>query len=73
MNIAIKIDLTDNQLEQLNCVRQWFNVKYLSELCNEEGTMIRPGILNSSHMRQKYIQDNNDPKQTKQNTYCWKF
>lgn len=41
MNVAIEMDLTDNQLRQLNCVRKWFNVKYLSKLCNDEGTMVR--------------------------------
>ena len=55
MNVAIEMDLTPNQLNRLNCVRKWFNVKYLSKLCNEEGTMIRPGILNGSHMRQPYV------------------
>ena len=40
MNVAIEMDLTPNQLNQLNCVQKWFNVKYLSKLCNEEGTMI---------------------------------
>ena len=55
MDVAIEMDLTYIQLKWLNCVRQWFNVKYLSELCNEEGKMIRLGILNGSHVRQRYI------------------
>ena len=68
MNVVLEMDLTDNQLKRLNCIRKWYNVKYLSKLCNEEGTMIRPEILNGSHMQQKYVRDNNGPKQTKPNS-----
>ena len=55
MNVTIEMDLIPTQLDQLNCIQKWFNVKYLSKLCNEEGTMIRPGILNGSHMQQRYL------------------
>ena len=67
------MDLTDNKLKQLNCVRKLFNVKYHGKPCNEEGAMIRPGILNGSHIHQRYVQGNNEPKQTKPNTYSWNF
>ena len=73
MNAAMEMDITLTQLDRLNCVQKWFNVKYLSELCNEEGTMIRPGILTGSHMQQQYVRDTDGPKQTKPNTYSWKF
>ena len=49
MDVAKEMEITPTQLECLNCVCTWFNVQYLSELCNEEGTMIRHGILNGSH------------------------
>ena len=62
MNIVIEMDITDNQLKQLNFVRQWFNVKYLSEIFNEEGIMFRPGIKNGSHICQIYTQDSDGPK-----------
>ena len=40
MDVAREMEITPIQLERLNCVRKWFNVQYLSELCNEEGTTI---------------------------------
>ena len=49
MDVAREMKINPTQLERLNCVCKWFNVQYLSELCNKEGTMIRHGILNGSH------------------------
>ena len=37
---AMEMEITSTQLERLNCVQKWFNVQYLSKLCDKEGTMI---------------------------------
>ena len=49
MDVAREMEITPIQLERVNCVCKWFNVQYLSELCNKEGSMIQYGILNGSH------------------------
>ena len=51
MDVAREMELTPNQLERVNCVCLWFNVQYLSELCEEDGTAIRHGIIDGSHFR----------------------
>ena len=35
MDIVLKMKITDNQFEFLNCERQWYNFKYLSEVCTK--------------------------------------
>lgn len=73
MDVAREMEITPTQLEHLNCVCKWFNVQYLSELCNKEGTMIRHGILNGSHFWQRYVRNFDGPKQKRPNSRSWQF
>ena len=71
MDVAREMEITPSQLKGLNCVCMWFNVQYLSELCNKEGTMIRHGILNGSHFLQRYVRNLDGPKQILPNDSSW--
>ena len=45
MDVVLTLDLTKNQIQRVNAVREYYNVMWLSEICNAEGTSIRRGHL----------------------------
>ena len=73
MDLAIRMDFTDNQRNRINAVREWYNVMYLSEITNENGRTIMDGVLFGSNPIQKYCRRSDGPKQKKPNTYSFKF
>ena len=73
MDLAIKMDFTDNQRNRINAVREWYNVMYLSEITNENGRSIMDGVLLGTNPIQKYRRRSDGPKQKKPNTYSFKF
>ena len=73
MDLAISMNLTDNQRNRINAVREWYNVMYLSEITNERGTAIMDGILTGSKQLTKYRRRSDGPKQKKPNNYSFKF
>ena len=73
MDVAREMEFTPNQLERVNCVRLWFNVQYLSELSNEDGTAIRYGIKNGSHFPRCYVRKSDGPNQKRPNKRSWLF
>ena len=73
MNVAREMELTPTQLERVNCVQMWFNVQYLSELCEEDGKAIRHGIIDGSHFQRLYVQKSDGPNQKRPNNRSWLF
>ena len=43
MDVAIGMQFTPNQLKRINAVREYFDVLYLSEICEPNGTKIARG------------------------------
>ena len=73
MGMTRELDLTDNQLKRLNCVCLWYNVTYLSKICDKEGKNIRLGIEDGIHDPKKYVRCNKGPQKKKPNRYSWKL
>ena len=45
MDVAFSKNFTKIQLERINAVREHFNLQYLSEICNVDGTQLATGIM----------------------------
>ena len=54
MEMALVCPLTDIQLTQMNCVRMYLGVMYLSEICTLDGKSISPGVLNRTRDIDEY-------------------
>ena len=64
MDKALNLDLTKNQIQQVNAVQEYYNVMWLSEICNAEGTSIRRGALEGTEsMDENYSVTREFPKQ----------
>ena len=48
MDVALTLDLTKNQIQRVNAVREYYNVMWLSEICNAEGTSFRKGEMDGT-------------------------
>ena len=73
MDLAIRMDFTDNQRNRINAVREWYNVMYLSEITNKSGKTIMDGVLFVLNTLQKYRRCSDGPIQKKPNSYSFKF
>ena len=74
MDKALTLDLTKNQIQQVNAVLEYYNVMLLSEICNAEGTSIRRGALEGTEsLDANYTVTRQFPKQNRPNSYSWKF
>jgi hypothetical protein len=51
----------------------YLGVMYLSEICNMSGSELQTGIENNTHDKNVYNVTLQRPKQTKPNSYSWKF
>ena len=74
MDKALTLDLTKNQIQQVNAVQEYYNVMWLSEICNAEGTSIRRRALEGTESLDiNYSVTRQFPKQNRPNSYSWKF
>ena len=73
MDKAIKMSFIKNQLEQINAVREWYNVMWMSEICTFDGLSIRPGVMFGHEEDVPYTRRSSGPKQDLPNSYSWKF
>ena len=73
MDIALQQDLTDIQLKRVNAVREWFNVKSLSEICEPNGITLARGFYFGNSGDNWYQRIHPGPKQSKPNSYSFKF
>ena len=48
MEITMSMNLTKNQMQRVNAVRDFYNVIWLSEVCTSNGNYIRRGVYNGS-------------------------
>lgn len=67
-----ELDFTPNQRERINCVRMYFGVVYLSEICNTAGDRLQTGIEKNKHDKNVYTVTLQTPKQKQPNSYSWK-
>ena len=68
-----KNKFTKIQLQRINAVREYFNVQYISEICEINGTHLAKGILYDYKAEQSYFRRNKAPKQKKPNNRSWKL
>ena len=69
MDVALsKNKFTKIQLQRINAVREYFNVQYISEICEINGTHLAKGILYDYKAEQTYFWRNKAPKQKKPNS-----
>ena len=73
MDRAITMELTDIQLERINCVRMFLGIMYLSEICTISGRYIRKGIFNNTHKTKVYNVTMLKPKQKAPNNRSWRL
>ena len=73
MDVAIGMQFTSNQLKRINAVREYFDVLYLSEICEPNGTKLAHGFSYGNARDEWYTRFQPGPKQTKANFYSWKF
>ena len=50
MEIAMSMNLTKNQMQRVNAVREYYNVIWLSKVCTANGDYIRRGVYNGSEL-----------------------
>ena len=73
MDVALTMRLTDNQFEKINCVRQWHNVKYLSEVQTKGGDLLMSGNTHGTNGKNQCRRLTGEPRQSNCNSYSWKF
>ena len=71
--VVISMQLISNQLERINAVRENLDVLYLSEICELNGTKLARGFYYGNAGDKWYTRFQAGPKQTKPNSYSWKF
>ena len=68
------MNLTKNQLQRVNAVRDYYNVMWLSKVCTANGDYIRRGVYNGSELPNSvYKVTRVFLKQSRPDSYSWKF
>jgi hypothetical protein len=65
MDRVITLDLTATQHEQINCVKMYLGVMYISKICNINGDSLAMGIQDGTHNTSLYRTTLTKPRQTK--------
>ena len=76
MDIALEMDspqFTKIQLEQINAVREYFDIQYISEICEPNGTKLAKGIYYHYSAEKWYHNRFPGPKQNKPNNRSWEL
>ena len=73
MDVAISMQFTSNQLKRINVVREYFDVLYLSEICDSNGIKLARGFYYGNANDKWYTRFQPGPKLTNPNSYSWKF
>ena len=73
MDVAISMQFTSNQLKRINAVREYFDLLYLSEVFEPNGTNSARGFYYGNASDEWYTRFKVGPKQYKPNSYSWKF
>lgn len=73
MDVATSMQFTSNQHKRINAVREYFDVLYLSEICEPNGIKLARGFYYGNAGYKWYTRFQPGPKQTKLNSYSWKL
>ncbi|OEU11291.1 hypothetical protein FRACYDRAFT_246405 [Fragilariopsis cylindrus CCMP1102] len=71
IDIREELNLTDIQLERINCVRMYLGVMFLSEISTIAGTALQPGITTGNNNELTYNTSLTKPNQKKPNNQSW--
>ena len=71
MDHALSYTSRKAQLERINAVREYLNIRYLSEICNPDGSQLASGILYGNKEDKQYFRRQKGPKQNKPNSRSW--